>query len=247
MLCTSFGYYMPSQGQSPRPSIVFLFFILLFLCPSCFQPSRLVIWEATKCRKGPDPIFSFSHEWEGRGYESFFNLFNYVYFFFSCRKKWRDHTRFERSVDYIENRDIIVSAPNTHVDVFFFFLYFWPRCGLSLTQVIIIGQLSDCHQVTFFFFKLFFLFVCFSSLAFMKRHLELLLTFLILFNIYVYSINFHSFLHLSSLTDDTLLGRVLCTLWLLSFQREREKRRGKVWERGSIRVAAPWAWREYLQ
>jgi hypothetical protein len=162
MLCTSFGYYMPSQGQSPRPSIVFFLFFYSFISlPVCFQPSRLVIWEATKCRKGPDPIFSFSHEWEGRGYESFFYLFNYVFFFFSCRKKWRDHTRFERSVDYIENRDIIVSAPNTHVDVFFFFLYFWPRCGLSLAQVIIIGQLSDCHPVTFFFFKLFFPFCLF--------------------------------------------------------------------------------------
>jgi hypothetical protein len=30
MLCTSFGYYMPSQGQSPRPSIVFFFVFLFF-------------------------------------------------------------------------------------------------------------------------------------------------------------------------------------------------------------------------
>lgn len=148
---------------------------------------------------------------------------------------------------YREPRHNCVRPEHTRWCLFFFPLFLTALWSLSSSSYnnrpIVWLSSSD----VFFSLNFFFLFVCFSSLAFMKRHLELLLTFLILFNIYVYSINFHSFLHLSSLTDDTLLGRVLCTLWLLSFQREREKRRGKVWERGSIRVAAPWAWREYLQ
>ena len=56
---------MPSQGQSPRPSIVFLFFILLFLCPSVSNLHGWLFEKQLNAVKGQTPFF-LSHM-SGRG------------------------------------------------------------------------------------------------------------------------------------------------------------------------------------